>query len=457
MRRRPVLIPLLLALGFGLGLLLVLRRSPTPGLAEYLARMKQTGEARTLAETVAQYSDRTNDSLAIITNAATALGSLGAPDLVHYESPGKVRVVWKSGQPYWRSAATNAPIPSWQELDQQLARQAPALDELRRALARPEPNAGRSTNLYVTTTPLVELRSCAQGLATDCLDHLHFGRNELAIADLQALLGLVQIHREECRLVVQMIRMALAGEGTALTWQVLQNGDVTPGQLANLQRSWEEIQLLAALERGSLHGRFAAVEMAEGWLRQPVSDPVLTRDYWYSRFLQSGDMLLILRNAEAQIEQARSLAQGVSWVQASNWLNQSERQLNAWDGPIGRWRYPMTSIVHQNFGKFTLWCVRAELERRLTLTSIALTRFRRQYGHWPAQLSELTPEFLAQVPVDLIDGKPLRYQLRPGGRFRLYSVGMNGRDDGGDPQRVPGGASVGIWDGRDAVWPEPAD
>jgi hypothetical protein len=39
----------------------------------------------------------------------------------------------------------------------------------------------------------------------------------------------------------------------------------------------------------------------------------------------------------------------------------------------------------------------------------------------------------------------------------LYSVGRDGHDDGGDPVPTHGDkVIISIWDGRDAVWPQPA-
>ena len=53
-----------------------------------------------------------------------------------------------------------------------------------------------------------------------------------------------------------------------------------------------------------------------------------------------------------------------------------------------------------------------------------------------------------------MNGKPLRYRLEPAGLFRLYSVGRDGADEGGDPAPVAAWKRYStIWDGRDAVWP----
>jgi hypothetical protein len=99
----------------------------------------------------------------------------------------------------------------------------------------------------------------------------------------------------------------------------------------------------------------------------------------------------------------------------------------------------------------------AETVRRLTVTAIALKRYHLQHGVYPATLDDLVPAFLSALPADFMDGKPLRYKLRPDGDFLLYSVGEDGVDNGGDPTPVPPAASTINWlAGRDIVWPRVA-
>ena len=73
-----------------------------------------------------------------------------------------------------------------------------------------------------------------------------------------------------------------------------------------------------------------------------------------------------------------------------------------------------------------------ENERRMAVTAIALERFRLRHGEYPAQLAGLVPAFLPKAPIDLMDGKPLRYRRKDDGTFLLYSVGEDGKDDEGD-------------------------
>jgi len=66
------------------------------------------------------------------------------------------------------------------------------------------------------------------------------------------------------------------------------------------------------------------------------------------------------------------------------------------------------------------------------MIGIALELYRRRHGDWPAALADLSPMFLPSVPVDRLTGKPLRYVLTEGGPV-VYSLGVDGDDDGGRP------------------------
>ena len=50
---------------------------------------------------------------------------------------------------------------------------------------------------------------------------------------------------------------------------------------------------------------------------------------------------------------------------------------------------------------------------------------------FPKPLGALVPEFIEPLPHDIINGEPLKYRRTDDGQFVLYSVGWNGRDDGG--------------------------
>ena len=96
----------------------------------------------------------------------------------------------------------------------------------------------------------------------------------------------------------------------------------------------------------------------------------------------------------------------------------------------------------------------AEAQREMVVAAIALKRYYLRKCKYPTELAELVPLYLRALPVDWMDGKPLRYRLKEGDEFVLYSVGENRTDDGGDPSVT--GDSFSFWRGKDAVWPMPA-
>jgi hypothetical protein len=72
----------------------------------------------------------------------------------------------------------------------------------------------------------------------------------------------------------------------------------------------------------------------------------------------------------------------------------------------------------------------ANIMLQLTHTAAALAIHRTTNGAYPATLDALVPGALDQLPTDPYTSKPFIYKPHANG-FLLYSVGANGRDDGG--------------------------
>jgi len=68
--------------------------------------------------------------------------------------------------------------------------------------------------------------------------------------------------------------------------------------------------------------------------------------------------------------------------------------------------------------------------QRLGQVAVALRLYRHEHGRYPEALEELVPKYLPSLPVDPFDGKPLRYKRLAKG-FKIWSVGMDMKDDGG--------------------------
>jgi hypothetical protein len=83
----------------------------------------------------------------------------------------------------------------------------------------------------------------------------------------------------------------------------------------------------------------------------------------------------------------------------------------------------------------------------------ALERYRHIHGEYPEMLDAVAPQFIGTIPHDIINGQPLHYRRTDDENFLLYSVGWDGKDDGG----VPDKATPWPWKKEgDWVWQFPA-
>jgi hypothetical protein len=73
---------------------------------------------------------------------------------------------------------------------------------------------------------------------------------------------------------------------------------------------------------------------------------------------------------------------------------------------------------------------RGAMKFDLTKLAFALAAYRADRGVYPARLVDLVSKYVAKVPGDIFSAAELRYRLEGGG-YLLYSVGVNGKDDGG--------------------------
>jgi hypothetical protein len=122
--------------------------------------------------------------------------------------------------------------------------------------------------------------------------------------------------------------------------------------------------------------------------------------------------------------------------------------------------YPLPPAPSSNFTDRTVgieesaWFsdLQGEARNRCFLTALALRAFLADHGQYPESLKALVPTYLKEVPLDPFGFRPLRY--RPyGATYELYSVGPDGKDDGGRAVANSGGYRVRIGDLGDLTYP----
>jgi hypothetical protein len=275
-RKKPILLIALAILAVAVAAFLT--HSTDRGILErYKAELRAKGEKLSLTELAIPPSTDVAEVASRQFFAANAFRVAGDfPQLMEFVAPGKARVAWRGelhlDSQSVTSAGTNRPITKpWNELDQENERLSATLDGFKRALEHPAPDTGwiyQDTYKNITgghRLNFAKARSVALGLVREGIAELHKGNLDGAIADLHALVGLVQLNRNELLGIVNpMFRVGVAKVGLGASWEALQAPGWDERRLASLQGDWEQLKLLDGLERGFLAERAYGPLIIEG-------------------------------------------------------------------------------------------------------------------------------------------------------------------------------------------------
>jgi hypothetical protein len=292
--------------------------------------------------------------------------------------------------------------------------------------------------------------------------------------------------------VSQKIRCAIMQVALNTVWEALQAEGWTEEQLAQLQaacakpRFFDDMAASLRLERATVDALFARLrrdpremEMfyqgggggpgvsttgmtsTDELLARVEAETSAFRHWLYVRLWQAAwsyhDQFYYDQAMQESIAAVERVGQGKTTVAtvAEPADDETGAGRSAPASGYERARCLLAPTVLHNRGRLITQAALAETRREMTVAAIALKRYRLRTGQTAASLAALVPDFLPVLPRDYYDGQPLRYRPQPGNGFVLYSVGANGKDDGGD-------AGADNWSSRswhlgcDLVWPQPA-
>jgi len=423
-------------------------------------------------------------------NAAIALISLSnrlesvvtnlddLPPMLRFVRPGRAIVRWRLKE--WSSDGKKT--NDWTKVGAGLERAADVLHQVHTALERPAYDTGfdyRKGFVDFQLAPINSIRRTAQLLSLAAAYELSRGQLETANQHLCDLVKLAVKQTPEPLIICQLVRYSSAMTAFNTIWEALQAPGWNEKQLAALQASWtgcdfgrdisnacrmelvmdidmfDEIRASRKKLAFVIEEREKARELSEElWQSFPTHGVVLRWLHvplWRAAWAEQDELRTV--NRWQEVIEREELAETNSWSALALSIPTPAND-PSWSE---RFRFLFSTQPFSITDAMIRRTLVAEIEQAMTVTAIAIQRYRLRTGTLPAELSALVPEYLSALPRDAMDGRTLRYGVLSDSSFTLYSVGEDGKDDRGDPTLVAGKKEYHrISDGRDMVWPSPA-
>lgn len=348
------------------------------------------------------------------------------------------------------------------EVLEYLRRFEPEFAELERAAARPRSRfpvhwdevmsvqmAHLSTGKKLST--LFRVRAAAR---------LAVGDAAGALADTHTLLRMGGMLSEEPMLISKLVQIAQVAIGIGGVWEGLAARKWDEAQIAGLQAAVARIDLRDAMVAGLRGERRIGNAWYDGMLGGAApgvsggggspDSALLMPDLRISPGFLVPHGLFRMN----QVNNNRVIDALIDEVRSPEWPASCTRQITSDARLKALGLHPLTpygilpSMLLPALDKAHPKAARQNVTARLAEIACALERFRLRHGGYPEGLDPLTPEFMDTVPADPMNRKPFGYRRTEEGHFRLWSVGMNGRDDGGVMMTPDKNDREGDW-----VWP----
>jgi hypothetical protein len=128
------------------------------------------------------------------------------------------------------------------------------------------------------------------------------------------------------------------------------------------------------------------------------------------------------------------VAHDPSWPTLLQSTRDAEHRIDAMDSHHWRWTHPskiLTLIVMPSMHKFAARAMFTQMLVDQCVIACALERYRIEKGDYPETLDSVKRADGRPLPLDVASGGPMHYRKTPNGRYALWSVGFDGKDDGG--------------------------
>ena len=300
---------------------------------------------------------------------------------------------------------------------------------------------------------LAKLRSFATLFQLRATAELAMTNTDAAFADLQTVFRLADSLKGEPIAISESVRVAMCEQGLQTLWEGMGDHLWSETQLAEVQKQSAtldvEAEFIRVFKAASAVGHLNTEQILQDRRRYARSwDNALPgingKELFelYLRFAPSGwlyqNELVQHRRLDGFVASLEKFGTtGVFAPIPYRPADQTKLYELLVDFPGGFW----TNILNQ--------IPLAHAHLNLAEVACALERFHLAHGAYPQTLGELAPQFIARLPNDFMDGQPLRYRRLDDHRFKLYSVALDLKDDGGTfPASADGATGDWVWEIR---------
>jgi hypothetical protein len=503
-RRWKILIAIGTAIGLAVLLSVIHHYQLRAATEAYIAELKAKGEPMELAQVLPPPVPPEKNSAGVFRSAASLIDadqSLGYSNYVFgmkMVAAGKAMIRWQQSD-IRDSYGTN----SWDEVESAVRQNMNSLTLLRQIIDKPDFDFGinyeqGTADLVFSNLYLIESKGAAQRLETAAFFDLHSGDTVSAVTNLRAILAVAKAMGDERLEISELVRMAIVRIAVSVNWELLQSPNATDGQLSELEHDWAALDFIRSDEKALEMERVAGEITLAKWrgsdselqryfdlgngMREAMGltdDETLwdkarttAKVFMWRSWWSYPDELRSLRGCDALITAVRLVETNGSFHAALEYQNNKldglgiskmDDEISALFSAIPSSDMNFHTMDSQSIvvlSPIIKMVMRLEAAKQSVIAAIALKRYQLKHGNVPPDLNSLVPGFLASVPLDPVDGQPLRYRRNADGTFLLYSVGENGKDDGGDPSLAKGAESSSYYwlnpHALDWVWPQPA-
>ncbi|HET6880268.1 MAG TPA: hypothetical protein VFI31_08940 [Pirellulales bacterium] len=274
----------------------------------------------------------------------------------------------------------------------------------------------------------VHLRSVARLLALQSEVSLRRGDQRGAVGSVRAIFALARGCEREPVLIAEILRVVIDGMAVDGLQRLVLNVDLSDEDLTLIEQDLTALEYHRQLHNAMLGERVLGL--------QSFDDPEIRGD------AAPGDLVWRLFRPVDRAVYLQAMRELIAASGAPDYLSlgtavdRAQRDIAVvLSAPSARWRCPMSKLRVPSLDSMTDVVGLGAARRELARTAIAAEKFRRMHGRLPGALDELTPDFLPQAPVDPFSGASLHWVIS-GNEYGVYSVGVNGIDEGAIPEKV---------------------